>query len=87
LHRSLGSSCTPVRCLLTSSSSSAGLYLISHCRFAPCDGFSLFSAVTKQLPDDFHPISIVFRMLTLWALLTEVSCVTLLRLRLAVWGS
>lgn len=87
LHRSLGFSCTPVRCHLTSSSSSAGLHLFSHCRFVSCDGFSLFSAATKQLPDDFHPISIVSRMLTLWALLTEISCVTLLRLRLAVWGS
>jgi hypothetical protein len=87
LHRSLGFSCTPVRCRLTSSSSSAGLSLTSHCRFASCDGFSLFSVATKQLPDDFHPISIVSRMLTLWALLTEISCVTLLQLRLAVWGS
>jgi hypothetical protein len=87
LRRSLGFSCTPVQCRLTLSSSPAGSYLISHCRFAPCDGFSLFSAATKQLPDDFHPISIVSRMLTLWALLTEISCVALLRLRLAVWGS
>lgn len=87
LRRSLGSSCTPVRCRLTSSSSPAGSYLIRHCRFASCDGFSLFSTATKQLPDDFHPISIVSRMLTLWTLLTEVSCVTLFRLRLAVWGS
>jgi len=88
LHRSLGFSCTPVRCRLTSLSSSAGLSLMSHCRFASCDGwlFTVFHA-TQQLPDDFHPISIVSRMLTLWALLTEISCVTLLQLRLAVWGS
>lgn len=87
LHRSLGFSCTPVRCRLTSSSSPAGLYLISHCRFISTDGlFTVFHANT-QLPDDFHPISIVSRMLTLWALLTEISCVTLPRLRLAVWGS
>jgi hypothetical protein len=87
LRRSLGFSCTPVRCRLTSSSSSAGLYLVSHCRFASVDRlFTVFHA-TIQLPDDFHPISIVSRMLTLWALLTEISCVTLLRLRLAVWGS
>jgi hypothetical protein len=46
LRRSVGSSCTPVRCLLTPSSSSASLHLVSHCRFAymerlfhciPCD--------------------------------------------------
>jgi hypothetical protein len=87
LHRSLGFSCTPVRCHLTSSSSPAGSYLISHCRFISTDGlFTVFHA-NPQLPDDFHPISIVSRMLTLWALLTEISCVTLLRLRLAVWGS
>ena len=87
LRQSLGFSCTPVRCHLTSSSSPAGSYLISHCRFISTDGlFTVFHANT-QLPDDFHPISIVSRMLTLWALLTEISCVTLLRLRLAVWGS
>jgi len=48
--------------------------------------FTVFHA-TALLTDDFHPISIVFRMLTLWALLTEISCVTVLWLRLAVWGS
>jgi len=87
LHQSLGFSCTPVRCLLTSSSSSAGLYLFSPCRFTYMDRlFTVFHA-TALLTDDFHPISIVFRMLTLWALLTEISRVTLLWLRLAVWGS
>ena len=87
LHRSLGFSCTPVRCRLTSPSSSAGLHLVSHCRFARCDGLFTVFHVTIHLPDDFHPISIVSRMLTLWALLSEISRVTLLRLRLAVWGS
>jgi len=87
LHRSLGFSCTPVRCRLTSSSSSAGCYLVGHCRFVSTVGLFTVFHVTQQLPDDFHPISIVSRMLTLWALLTEISCVTLLRLRLAVWGS
>ena len=87
LHRSLGFSCTPVRCLLTSSSSPASLYLVSHCRFVSTVGlFTVFHA-TQQLPNDFHPISIVSRMLTLWALLTEISYVTLLQFRLAVWGS
>ncbi len=36
LRRKVGSSCTPLRCLLTSPSSSAGLCLCSHCRFARC---------------------------------------------------
>lgn len=86
-HRRVGFSCTPIRCRLTSPSSSAGLHLVSHCRFASTDRLFTALRATEQLPDDFHPISIVSRMLTLWALLTEISCVTMLRLRLAGQGS
>ncbi len=87
LRRKVGSSCTPVRCLLTSPSSSAGFDLGSHCRFARCARLFTFPMRRMGYPMISTPSPSVDRVLTLWARLTEISDVTLFRLGLAVLGS
>jgi hypothetical protein len=61
LRRKVDLSCTPIQCPLTLPSSSAGLYLSSHCQFAPTDRLFTGLRATCRLHDDFHPISIVYQ--------------------------